>query len=144
MDEGELRSVPKGRRQRRRGARNASKLAGLFRGPNLPMTEDDNKERDNISFSTGLCASCGKPTSNALVALVADDEEPEHDEPFICNRCLVEIKREVYTELELRNRVTNLESEVKGLGIRVWVLFTVFALFGIVIGFILGTAFGGS
>ena len=72
------------------------------------------------------------------------DEEPEHDEPFICNRCLVEIKREVYTELELRNRVTNLESEVKGLGIRVWVLSTVFALFGIVIGFILGAAFGGS
>lgn len=107
------------------------------------MGEDD-KERDNISFSTGLCASCGMPTSNALVALVADDEKPEHDEPFICNRGLVESKREVYTELELRNRVTNLESEVKGLGTRVWVLCTVFALFGMVIGFILGAAFGGS
>ena len=54
---------------------------------NLRMPEDEDRERDEISFSTGDCASCGKPTSNALVALVAADEVPERDEPFICNRC---------------------------------------------------------
>jgi hypothetical protein len=120
VDEEENRSVPKGRHQRRLGARNASKLAGVFRDPNLPIMEDQNKELDDISFSTGLCVSCGKPTSNALVALVAEDAEPDHYEPFICNRCLAEINREVYTELKLRNRVTNLASEIKGLETRVW------------------------
>ena len=111
------------------------------------MPENEDLQRDELAFSTGNCATCGKPTSNALVALVADDEEPEHDEPFICNRCLVEIKREVYTELELRNRVTQLEAEVKGLGTRVWVsaaLFGfLFGLFGIVAGYVLGAEFGG-
>ena len=63
------------------------------------MTEGENLERDYISFSTSDCPSCGNPTSNTLVAEFADGEEPEHDEPFICNRCPVEIKREVYTEL---------------------------------------------
>ena len=43
------------------------------------MTEDEDDERDSISFSTGLCVSCGKRTSSALVALVAEDEEPQHE-----------------------------------------------------------------
>jgi hypothetical protein len=105
------------------------------------MTEGENLDSD-LSFSTGDCASCGKPTANPLVALVAEDEKPEHDEPFICNRCLVEIKREVYTELELRNRMTRLETRVDNLGTRVWVLATIYGLFGIVVGFVLGAAFG--
>jgi hypothetical protein len=91
---------------------------------------------------TGTLIVCGRETSSPLVARVADDEEPKHDEPFVCNRCLVEIRKEVYTELELRNRVTNLETETKNLGTRVWVLSTLFAVFGIVIGFVLGIAFG--
>src|SRR5918998_4284908 len=105
------------------------------------MTEGENLDSD-LSFSTGDCASCGKPTANPLVALVAEDEKPEHDEPFICNRCLVEIKREVYTELELRNRVTILETGIQSLETRTWVLSTIMGVFGIVIGFVLGAAFG--
>jgi hypothetical protein len=38
--------------------------------------------------------------------LVADDEEPEHDEPFICNTCLVEPKRGLHGAgaSQLRNK----------------------------------------
>jgi hypothetical protein len=54
------------------------------------------------------------------------------------NRHLVEIKREVYTELELRNRVTSLESETKALGTKVWMLATLFSVFGIVFGIVIG------
>lgn len=74
---------------------------------------------------------------------MADDENPEHDEPFICNRCLVEMKKEVYTELELGNRVTSLEAATEALGTRVWVLSTLLGVFGIVVGYVLGGEFNG-
>jgi len=109
---------------------------------NVRMSEEENQETGDIRLSTGLCEVCGKPTSSPLMALDTTDEAPTHDEPYICNRCLVDIKTQVYTELEVRNRVTHLESEVKVLGTKVWVLSTLFALCGIVIGFVLGVAFG--
>ena len=106
------------------------------------MTQNEEPQREELVLSTGLCAACGKPTSSALVAEVADGETPEHNEPFICNRCIVEIKKEVYTELEVRNRVSALESKVNGLETRVWILSILFSFFGIVIGFVLGAALG--
>src|SRR4051812_8296314 len=64
-----------------------------------------------IVFTTGPCAICGHETSNALVAVVdVGAPVPEHDEPFICNRCLVSLRKDMYTEWELRQRVRELET----------------------------------
>jgi hypothetical protein len=38
--------------------------------------------------------------------------------------------------------MTRLETRVDNLGTRVWVLATIYGLFGIVVGFLLGAAFG--
>jgi hypothetical protein len=98
-----------------------------------------------LYFEDGLCAICGKPTIRSgwddLEKAIGIDRDRE---PFVCSRCLVDLRGDMATELEVRRQITNLQATVTSLNTRVWVLSIRFSVFGIVVGFVLGAAFGGS
>jgi hypothetical protein len=44
----------------------------------------------------------------------------EDKEPFVCNRCLVDLREDMATELEVRRQLTNLEAKTQGLETKLW------------------------
>ena len=92
----------------------------------------------------GLCALCGKPTVREGKDSV--DRARGEEEPHVCNRCLVDLRGEMATELEVRRQLTTLEAKIERveakLDTRLWFMsmaFTVaLSVATLVIGVLLG------
>jgi hypothetical protein len=75
------------------------------------------------------CFNCGKLTYR--MGLTSGDEARGEKEPLMCNSCLVVLRKDMYTEWELRQRVRELET--------LWKVYTpafsvVFGLLGFIAG----------
>ena len=52
----------------------------------------------------------------------------DYEEPMVCNRCLVDLRGDMATELEVRRQLGTLEAKVEGLSTRQWILYFAFTL----------------
>jgi len=71
----------------------------------MPITYADT---DDLYVDKRNCAVCGKPTYR--LGLESGDQARGDKEPLICNPCLITLRRDMYTEWELRGRVGSLET----------------------------------
>jgi hypothetical protein len=101
------------------------------------------EEEGGLGFIGGDCALCGKPTVRPFMDSVERRRGKENVEPFVCNKCLVDLRSDMATELEVRRQVGNLEARVEGLSTQQWVLYFAFTLALGALTFIAGLWLGG-
>jgi hypothetical protein len=56
------------------------------------------------------CSICGNPTYR--LGLESGDEKRGEKEPIVCNKCLVDLRGDMATELEVRRQMGKLEARV--------------------------------
>ena len=82
------------------------------------MSEDINP--GDIGFDDGRCALCGRPTVRPIIGAVEIARGEEHKEPFVCNTCLLDLRGDMATGLEVRRQLGNLEARVQGFDTKLW------------------------
>ena len=100
------------------------------------------------------CAICGKPTTKTVIPSVdkARIAQVTDKEPSVCNKCMVDLRGDMVTELEVRRQLTSLEAKIHGvesklenrLVTRVWFLGVVLAIVLTITGFLAGAYFTSS
>jgi hypothetical protein len=101
----------------------------------------------DIVFESGDCAICGYPTLQTIVPghqKLREERGAKDREPFVCNKCLLDLRGDMATELEVRRQLGNLEAKVEGLSTRQWFLYLAFTLAVGLLSFLAGQLFGGS
>ena len=68
-----------------------------------------------MGFGYGPCAVCVRQTVRPFVGAVEISRGEEYKEPYVCNRCLLDIRGDMATELEVRRQMGNLEAKIHGL-----------------------------
>jgi len=96
----------------------------------------ENREFDDYT-EDGLCVICGKPTVRPGRESV-DHARDADKEPFVCNRCLVDLRGDMATELEVRRRLTQLEAITHGLQTKLWYQSNAFTVAMTIIGVLVG------
>jgi hypothetical protein len=99
------------------------------------MSQQEDYNAENVGWSADICRICGRSAS----ALYTEAT----DEPIICNRCIVDMRKDMTTELEVRRQLGNLEARVEGLNTRQWILSFVFPITLGLLMFLLGLWLGG-
>lgn len=80
-------------------------------GEHFPGPEDG-------GFEDGPCAICGRPAVRPFLENIEIARGEDHKEPCVCNKCLVDLRGDMATELEVRRQMTNLEAKTQGLEAR--------------------------
>jgi hypothetical protein len=102
------------------------------------------EDTGDLYIDEGKCAVCGKPTYR--MGSEKGNSRRGEKEPLICNRCLLDLRGDMATELEVRRQLGNLEAQVQAvdskvesrLDTRLWVLGIVLAVVLTVAGFFAG------
>jgi hypothetical protein len=71
-------------------------------------------------YEDGLCALCGRPTVRLIVGDVEIARGEEYREPFVCNKCLLDLRGDMATELEVRRQLGTLDARVQSLDTKLW------------------------
>ena len=81
------------------------------------MSAEDNNPIDpeDIGFDDGPCALCGRLTVRPFIGAVEIARGEEYKEPFVCNKCLVDLRGDMATELEVRRQIGALDARFHGL-----------------------------
>jgi len=67
--------------------------------------EDENVlDPEDAGYDEGPCSICGRPTVRPFLGRVEIARGEEHKEPFVCNKCLVDLRGDMATELEVRRQ----------------------------------------
>lgn len=99
-------------------------------------------EKGNMGWEMDTCVICGKWTSRAFIEGLDELRDEGNKEPFVCNKCLVDMRGDMATELEVRRQLSTLEAKVEGLGTRQWILGFAFSLAFAALTFIAGLWLG--
>lgn len=105
-------------------------------------------ELQDVYIDRGNCAICGKPTYR--LGLESSDLSRADKEPLVCTKCLIDLRGDMATELEVRRQLSNLETEIGSvsskvndrLDTRLWVLGILLAVALTVGGFFAGAYIG--
>lgn len=84
------------------------------------------EDTDDLYLDKRQCVVCGKPTYR--LGLESGDQERGQREPLICNECLVSLRRDMATEISLRQKVSSLETRIWVLGFAFPVAFGILGL----------------
>ena len=57
---------------------------------------------DDGGYEKGLCALCARLAVKLFLGSVDIARGDEHKEPVVCNKCLVDLRGDMATELEVR------------------------------------------
>jgi hypothetical protein len=94
----------------------------------LVVSDNEDFLSGDIGIDGGLCVLCGRPTVRPVVSGVEEARGEEYREPFVCNKCLVDLRGEMATELEVRRQLGALEAKVEGYAWKQWILYFAFTL----------------
>lgn len=83
---------------------------------------------DAVGFIDGDCVICGKPSLRPAVGAVDIARGKDNLEPIVCNKCLLDLRGDMATELEVRRQIGNLESRIEGYAWKQWILYFAFTL----------------
>lgn len=86
---------------------------------------------------------CGKETVAPFVEAVDRARGEGNEEPLVCNKCLVDLRGDMATELEVRRQLGNLEAKVEGYAWKQWILYFSFTLVFGILTFLAGLWLGG-
>lgn len=106
---------------------------------NIPEEHED----DSIGFKSDPCVLCRRPTVRPWIAKVDRERGEDHEEPLVCNKCLVDMRGDMATELEVRRQLGILEARVEGYAWRQWILYFAFTLVFAALTFLAGLYLGG-
>lgn len=85
-----------------------------------PPENPDSVGPGEDGYEDGLCALCSRPTARLIVGDVEIARGEEYKEPFVCNKCLLDLRGDMATELEVRRQLGTLEARVQGLDTKLW------------------------
>lgn len=83
---------------------------------------------EDVGFIEGDCVLCGKASLRPAMGEVDTARGKDNLEPIVCNKCLVDLRGDMATELEVRRQLGTLEAKVEGLSSRQWVAYFAFTL----------------
>ena len=94
-------------------------------------------------FEDGLCAICGKPTIRSGWGAVEEQAGVDRSrKPFVCSKCLVDLRGDMATELEVRRQMGNLEKRLQVLETKLWYQSLVLNVMLAIAGFLAGALVG--
>ena len=98
------------------------------------MTEPTHFENE------GTCAICGHPTAGWVSpkTQAARRAKGVNEEPFVCKKCLVDLRGDMATELQGRRRLTNVEGQIHSVNTELWVTGLALTLAVALLGFLAG------
>jgi hypothetical protein len=97
-------------------------------------------ETGNAYFEDGNCGICGKLT--VRTGFTGVDAVRGDREPFVCNKCLIDLRGDMATELEVRRQLGNLEAKLEGYAWKQWILYFAFTLIFAALTFVAGLWLG--
>jgi hypothetical protein len=99
------------------------------------------KTQPEMGFEYDPCVICRRLTVRPFVASVDRGRGEEHREPLVCNKCLLDMRGDMATELEVRRQLGVLEATVTGYEWRQWILYFAFTILLAALTFIAGLYF---
>lgn len=106
------------------------------------MTNEGDYPEGDFGFDDGPCSLCGKPTVRPWVEDIDEARGADNVEPRVCNKCLLDLRGDMATELDVRRRLTNLEGTVKGATTKETILYVSFTVAMAAASFVLGLLIG--
>lgn len=87
---------------------------------------------------------CGKHTGAASIEAVEEGvARRTNNKPMVCNKCLVDLRGDMATELEVRRQLGTLEAKIEGYAWKQWILYFAFSLALAALTFVAGLWLGG-